>query len=72
MSIPATSSEKPLAEIISVKKKLTLAKAIAESLKIAENEKSVQDAFASDLDKSTDCTSDAYLARLLQQEFDAE
>jgi len=49
-----------------------LAKAIAESLKIAENEKSVQDAFASDLDKSTDCTSDAYLARLLQQEFDAE
>ena len=49
-----------------------LAKAIAESLKIAEKEKSVQDAFATDLDKSTDCTSDAYLARLLQQEFDAE
>ena len=49
-----------------------LAKAIAESLKIAENKKSVEDAFGNGLDKSTDCSSDAYLARMLQQEFDAE
>jgi len=49
-----------------------LSRAIAESLKIAENEKSIQDAFGNELDKSTDCSSDAYLARLLQQEFDAD
>lgn len=49
-----------------------LTRALQESLEIAENAKSVHDAFSNDMDKSTDCSSDAYLARLLQQEFDAE
>ena len=49
-----------------------LARALAESLKLAEEEKARLSAFSSQDDKSTDCTSDETLARMLQQQFDAE
>jgi len=49
-----------------------LARALAESMKLAEEEKAMSSAFSNANDQSTDCTSDVVLARMLQLQFDAE